>query len=146
MFANSEQLDDDRDAILKNVVERTFYPLPSYKPPILDGNLYIYKHHDRLVIGGVNFSQLKMASRTERGDVVDIRDRTQHSISLAVYEAPYIELEYKDKYYEIVLDLEYFVGPNDEIDFSYLIGEINRPSMELIMGIKHITNDYGVND
>ncbi|EPF7979349.1 hypothetical protein ACSVUT_005177 [Vibrio harveyi] len=131
IFTNSDSTEVQKIAVVQPYAEPSFTPLPSRKKPILDGNLYLYKNYGSLVIGGVNFSQLKMASRTEEGDIVEVKSKTENSISLAVYEVPYVELGYKGKYYEIVLDPEYFVGPDDKINFSYMIREIAEPTMLL---------------
>ena len=72
----SEAYHSDNHSVQEFKSNGEFTRLTSTKAPILDGNLYIQKKYGNLVIGGVNFSKLKLASRTEKGDVVTVKSRT----------------------------------------------------------------------
>lgn len=103
--------------------------VPSLRSPILDGNLFIEKHFDRLVFGGVNFDQVQLAARSKAGSKASILERNAGSISFKIYEIPYIEIAYKGQYLTLQIIPEYL--GDDYIALYYTIEPIGAPTMKL---------------
>ncbi|MFB2639010.1 hypothetical protein ACE02P_13370 [Shewanella bicestrii] len=108
-------------------VEKT--EVPSLRSPILDGNLFIEKHFNQLVFGGVNFEQVQLAARSKTGSKASILERGAGSISFQIYDMPYIEIEYKEQYLGLQIIPEYLGG--DYIALYYTIEPIDAPTMKL---------------
>ncbi|EHU4917175.1 MULTISPECIES: hypothetical protein [Vibrio] len=109
-------------------VEKT--EVPSLRSPILDGNLFIEKHFNRLVFGGVNFDQVQLAARSKTGSKASILEREAGSISFQIYDMPYIEIAYKGQYLGLQIIPEYL--GNDYIALYYTIEPIDAPTMKLM--------------
>ncbi len=97
--------------------------------PILDSTLYITQAYNDFELGGVNLHFLEYNARTEIGDTIEIRDRNG-LIELDVWENPYIEFSYRDRFYSIE------VVRIDGV-FSAIVKEIERPTMDLIHSQKN---------
>jgi len=125
--------DQKKQSLTKTRNERVV--LPDLRSPILDGNIYIEKEFNHLILGGANFKYIRYSARKENGDVAKILEKGENFISFQVYDMPYIELEYKDKFYALKIIPEYPAGDMMAMDYSimlfYSITEIKEPSMYL---------------
>lgn len=99
------------------------------KLPILDKNLFIEQYYNQLIFGGVNFELVKFAARTDEGVKADLLDISNSQIKLPVFDMPYLEFEYKEKFYTLEVFGE-VIGPGN-IRLTYTIKNIKSASMSL---------------
>jgi len=104
------------------------------KLPILDKNLFIEQNYHQLIFGGVNFELVKFAARTDEGVKAEIIEVSNSQLSLPVFDMPYLEFEYKNKFYTLEVNGEY-LGGND-IRLTYIIKNIPSASMILKTAIE----------
>jgi hypothetical protein len=106
------------------------------KLPVLDNNLFIEQNYTELVFGGVNFKRVKFAVRTNEGVEAKISKLDSSSLSLPIFDMPYLEFEYKGVFYILEIIKEY-TGTSKLIEFSYKINSIVAPSMDLLSFREH---------
>ncbi|MEM6232098.1 hypothetical protein [Shewanella scandinavica] len=106
------------------------------KLPILDKNLFIEQHYSQLIFGGVNFEFVKFAARTDEGVKAELLDISNSQLKLPVFDMPYLEFEYKDKFYTLEVFGE-VIGP-DNIKLTYTIKNIKSASMSLKSAAEYI--------
>jgi len=99
------------------------------KLPILDKNLFIEQNYNQLIFGGVNFELIKFAARTDEGVKAKILEVSNSQLVLPVFDMPYLEFEYKSKFYTLEVTGEYLGGNN--IKLTYAIKNIPSASMVL---------------
>jgi len=106
------------------------------KLPILDKNLFIEQHYSQLIFGGVNFELVKFAARTHEGVKADLLGISNSQLTLPVYDMPYLEFEYKDKFYTLEI-IGKVIGP-ENIRLTYTIKNIKSASMSLKSAVEYI--------
>jgi hypothetical protein len=105
------------------------------KLPILDNNLFIEQNYNELIFGGVNFELVKFAARTDKGVKPKVLRVSDSTLVLPVFDMPYLEFEYKGKFYTLEIKSE-VIGPED-ISLTYKIKTITTPTMALKPGIEY---------
>lgn len=106
------------------------------KLPILDKNLFIEQHYNQLVFGGVNFELLKFAARTDEGVKAKIIEISNSQLKLPIYDMPYFEFEYKEKFY--ILEITGEVIDSENIKLTYTIKSVKSASMALKSAAEYI--------
>lgn len=105
------------------------------KLPILDKNLFIEQNYNQLIFGGVNFELVKFAARTDEGVKADIIEVSNSQLVLPVFDMPYLEFEYKNKFYTLEVNGK-VTGPND-IKLTYIIKSGKTASMTLKAAVEY---------
>jgi hypothetical protein len=105
------------------------------KLPILDNNLFIEQNYIELIFGGVNFKLVKFAVRTNEGVEAEVLKLDSASLTLPIFDMPYLEFEYKGDFYTLEV-IKKFTG-SKSIEFTYKINSIVAPSMELLSHKDH---------
>ena len=96
------------------------------RTPILDSTLFVGRNYNDFVFGGKNIRLVKFAVRTVKGEDVRIRKNFSESmIEIDYWIAPYIEMDYKGKYYSISVQVDDFAP-------QYTIRRIDFVTMELL--------------
>jgi hypothetical protein len=103
------------------------------KSPILDGALYVERYYNAFIFGGVNFSQLSIAARSNMGDIPRELKIESSRLQASTVDQPYIEFTYKGKYYAIQFSMGiYDLSHPNNINYYYQLFQINKPTMQLI--------------
>ena len=109
----------------QNIVIETFN-LPYLENfPILDKGLFVKYYFNSFIIGGANVDDIKINARAKNGDKIEInREIEDSNFKIDINKEPYIEVEYKKKFYSIEV-----TGMNDA--FNCKIVEIKRTTLNL---------------
>jgi hypothetical protein len=99
------------------------------KLPILDNNLFIEQSYNKLIFGGVNFELVKFSARTDSGVKAKVLEVSSSALVLPVFDMPYLEFEYKDKFYTLEINGE--IISSSDINLTYEIKSISAPTMLL---------------
>lgn len=91
--------------------------------PIIDKGLYVKYYFNNLVFGGVNVDSIRINARTSTSEPLEIT-KDKNSLSMDINNEPFIEFEYKNKYYSIALTGRHY-------DFKMTLQEIAKPTMTL---------------
>lgn len=109
----------------QNIVIKTFN-LPYLENfPILDKGLFVKYYFNSFIIGGANVDDIKINARAKNGDKIEInREIEDSNFKIDINKEPYIEVEYKKKFYSIEV-----TGMHDV--FNCKIVEIKRTTLNL---------------
>jgi hypothetical protein len=91
--------------------------------PILDKGLFIKYYFNDLVLGGANIDTVRINMRTKTGESLKMTS-SNNQINLDINTEPYIEIEYKKKFYS-------FETTGRHYEFTCIIKEINTPTLQL---------------
>jgi hypothetical protein len=108
-----------KEVTILNVKELPY--LENY--PIIDKGLFIKYYYNDLHLGGVNIVDLKLNARTKLSNPIKLiieRD----VISLGITEEPFIEFEYKNKFYSIEISGRHY-------SFNVTLKQILKPTLKL---------------
>ena len=106
------------------------------KLPILDRNLFIEQHYSQLIFGGANFELVKFAARTDEGVKAEIIEVSNSQLKLPVFDMPYLEFEYKGKFYTLEVNGE--VAGTNNIKLTYIIKSVESASMVLKSAVEYV--------
>jgi hypothetical protein len=91
--------------------------------PILDKGLFMKYYFNDLIIGGANIDTIKINTRTKKGEYLKMTN-ANNEISLDINTEPYIEIEYKNKFYSLETTGRHYT-------FNCIIKEIRTPTLQL---------------
>jgi hypothetical protein len=91
--------------------------------PILDKGLFLKYYYNDLVFGGVNIDTLRINARTKTGEYLKM-NYSNNEITLDINAEPYIEIEYKQKFYS-------FETTGKHYTFNCIIKELKKPTLQL---------------
>ncbi|TWI81698.1 hypothetical protein IQ13_2717 [Lacibacter cauensis] len=118
------QVDDTTSTILSIDTTAIVKQLPYLENyPIIDKGLYVKYYYNNLVFGGVNVDSIQINARTASSEPLEIT-KEKNFFSMDITEEPFIEFEYKGKYYSIDLTGRHY-------DFKMTLREIAKPTMTL---------------
>nr|WP_315239274.1 hypothetical protein [uncultured Flavobacterium sp.] len=109
----------------KDIVAKTFNLPYLENYPILDKGLFVKYYFNSLIVGGANIDGIKINTRGKNGNKLEInRETSDNNYVIDINEEPYIEIEYKKKFYSIEI-----TGKHDS--FLCKINEIKNPTLDL---------------
>lgn len=108
-----------------NIVVKTFNLPYLENYPILDKGLFVKYYFNNLILGGANINGIKINARGKNGDKIEInRETLGNNFEIDINEQPYIEIEYKKKFYSIEILGKHY-------SFKCKIDEIKKPTLDL---------------
>jgi len=109
----------------QNIVIETFNLPYLENYPILDKGLFVKYYFNDLILGGANIDGIKINARGKNGNKMEInREYSDNNFKIDINEEPYIEIEYKKKFYSIEI-----TGIHDS--FRCKINEIKKTTLDL---------------
>ncbi len=92
--------------------------------PIIDKGLFIEHYYTELIIGGANIDNVKINARKQSGEKLKLKLNDNQDLSIDIFERPYIEINYKEKFY--IIEIFYV-----ENTFYYSIKQTTQNSLDL---------------
>jgi hypothetical protein len=109
----------------QNITVETFNLPYLENYPILDKGLFVKYYFNSLIIGGANIDRIKINTRGKTGNKLEMERETSNSnYVIDINEEPYVEIEYKKKFYSIEI-----TGKHNS--FLCKIDEIKSPTLDL---------------
>ncbi|KAF2334840.1 hypothetical protein [Flavobacterium daemonense] len=109
----------------KDIIVKTFNLPYLENYPILDKGLFLKYYFNSLIVGGANIDGIKINTRGKNGNKLEInRETSDNNYEIDINEEPYIEIEYKKKFYSIEITGQHY-------SFLCKINEIKNPTLDL---------------
>ncbi|WP_426485700.1 hypothetical protein [Flavobacterium sp. 2] len=109
----------------KDITVKTFNLPYLENYPILDKGLFVKYYFNSLIVGGANIDGIKINTRGKNGNKLEInRETSDNNYAIDINEEPYIEIEYKKKFYSIEITGKHY-------SFLCKINEIKNPTLDL---------------